>query len=526
MVAKAGRRWGMSAGLVLGLVMGLMSAGPASAAAPAPTDLAPAGGAAATSSPTLSWSRVQEAAKYEVQVATTTAFTTPLYSAATLNIRSAPNVALPFGTVYWRVRSLDSANVASAWSTTSFTVSSTAAPSPVTPADGTALPQPQNPPLLSWTGVPGATSYTVEVDTDSDFIGASAYTTKTTSLLVPDPKASGTYYWTVRATLGNGLSTASSVVRTYTIGPLAQVVTTYPVDNENTAVEDVVLQWNPVAGAKTYDLLVTTDQAFNTIIDTKTGIKGTRYSPSTTYDNDQYYWKVRARNNLGETVDWAEAGVHNFRRTWLQAPTRLYPADTLSPAAGDDFFLQWSPVQHATRYSLDVGTDANFSPNTYKTCLTASTTYTVGLTNANGGSADSCMPGQGVPTYWRVKALDDPAGVESLYSAPAKFIYSSGVVQKLSPASGSTVQIPTLTWEAVRTAEKYKVSLTDATATPRRRRPTHSAGRRPETRRSTRSSRRTPGPCRASAPTVPPRPFLRRGPSVSTGHLRPAGWLR
>jgi hypothetical protein len=457
MAANAGRRWGLSAGLVLGLVMGLMSAGPASAAAPAPTGLSPAGGASTTSSPTLSWSRVQGAAKYEVQVATTTAFTTPLYSASTLNIRSAPNKALPFGTVYWRVRSLDSANVASVWSTNSFTVSSTAAPSPVTPADGTALPQPQSPPLLSWTGVPGATSYTVEVDTDSDFLGASTYSTKSTSLLVPDPKASGTYYWKVRATLSNGLSTASSVVRTYTIGPLAQVVTTYPVDNENTAVEDVVLQWNPVPAAKTYDLLVSTDQAFNTIIDTKTGIKSTRYSPLITYNNDQYYWKVRARNNLGETIDWAEAGIHNFRRTWLKSPTRLYPADALSPAVGGDFFLQWSPVQHATRYSLDVGTDANFSPTTYKTCLTASTTYTVGL-----NSGDACMPGHGVPTYWRVKALDDPAGVESLFSATAKFIYNSGVVQKLSPASGSTVSVPLLTWSAARAGEKYKVTLTDS----------------------------------------------------------------
>jgi hypothetical protein len=34
---------------------------------------------------------------------------------------------------------------------------------------------------------PGRVAYKVEVDADADLIGAKTYTTKTTSLVVPDP---------------------------------------------------------------------------------------------------------------------------------------------------------------------------------------------------------------------------------------------------------------------------------------------------------------------------------------------------
>ena len=45
-------------------------------------------------------------------------------------------------------------------------------PRPTAPS----LPQPDNPPLLRWQTSRGATSYTVEVDGDADFIGAKSYT--------------------------------------------------------------------------------------------------------------------------------------------------------------------------------------------------------------------------------------------------------------------------------------------------------------------------------------------------------------
>ncbi len=340
---------------------GLPALSTTASAVNAPNGLTPSGGADASPSPVLAWDRVADATSYDVQVASTSAFNPTLFTKTTTNRQVVPTSLLPEGTVYWRVRA-NAATGPSAWATTEIKVAATQAPTPLGPPDdGPALEQPTNPPLLSWTAVQGATSYQVEVDPDGDFIGAAQYNTKVPSLLVPDPAANGNYYWHVRAQLANGLYTAFSTSSQFRIGALAQVQTVAPA--ENSAVEDVYLEWRPVKGAKTYELQVSTDQGFNTIVDTKTNIKGTRYSPATTYLNDQYYWRVRARNNLNETIDWVSVTPpHNFQRSWLDKPSLLYPPSAISPPVSDAFYFQWSPVDHANRYQLDVGQDPNFTP--------------------------------------------------------------------------------------------------------------------------------------------------------------------
>jgi hypothetical protein len=452
---------------VFALAASLLVVSPASAAVTPPSGLSPAAAgsdpANTSGSPVLTWVRAGDGSKYDVQVASDPTFAALRYSSRTSNTKAVPTSLLPAGLTYWRVRTVSSSNATSAWADASFTVTATAPPMPQAPENnGVALDQPDNAPLLSWSAVTNAVLYQVDVDTDGDFVNVSTYTTKGTSLVVPDPKAGGSYQWRVRAKLSSGLYTEYSETWKYTIGSLSGVQIVAPKDDETQPVEDVTLEWQPVDGAKTYDLLVSTDQDFNTIVDSKTGLKGTRYSPTNTYLNNQYYWKVRARNNLGETIDWSQVAVHNFKRQWPQQPVLEYPKDQFSPAVGGDFYYQWTAVPHATRYRLDVGTDPNFSPGTYNTCYTAGTTYTAGVTGANGGSNDRCFPSEGYPTYWKVMALDDPSGVGGLYSSVGKFIYDSGLVRQVGPADGATVAVPTMSWQASRGAEKYRVTFTDS----------------------------------------------------------------
>ncbi|MDT0213368.1 fibronectin type III domain-containing protein [Rothia sp. ARF10] len=460
--------------LVVSLLPAMGSAAQAAVSAPTGLSASPAG----SSTPTLSWKRVPSATKYDVEVSATSAFTTLLFSRPTTNRMIVPTVVLPEGTVYWRVRAVE-ATTTSAWSSATLSVTAPKAPRPQAPPNtvSSVLQQPTSPPLLSWEGVAAATAYQIEVDavadgaSEADFIDASSYTTKSTSFVVPDPKADGTYFWRVRAQLSNSLYTAYSTPWKYKIGPLQKVLNVTPANNENGALRDVVLEWDAVPGAKSYDLQVSTDDQFNTIVDSRVGIKSTRYSPPTTYVNDQYYWRIRARNNLDQTFDWSapEVARYNFQRNWPTAPQLLKPANVLTPIAGDDVFFQWTPVDHATTYQLDVGNDPNFSTQnvTYKTCYTASTTYTAGYMAITNGfvTADACMPSQGAVTYWRVRALDEPKNVQGLFSPIQSFVYSSGIVQRLSPANGSTVAVPTLSWQAATDAVKYRVSLTNNAGT-------------------------------------------------------------
>ena len=150
--------------------------------------------------------------------------------------------------------------------------------------------------------------------------------------------------------------------------------------------------------------------------------------------------------------------LKNFQRQWPDKPTLLYPPNAVSPTVGDDLYFQWTPVEHATRYQLDVSGDPNFS--TFNTCFTPQTTYAVGYFDL---PAYKCTPGQGAVTYWRVRALDEPANVQGIYSSTGTFVYSSTAVQRVAPAPGSTVAIPTLRWQAAHDAEKYRVTLTEST---------------------------------------------------------------
>jgi len=255
--------------------------------------------------PVLSWHRVAGATSYNVQVSPTPDFASLTFKTSTANSRAVPNVQLPAGEVWWRVQAVSSGGT-STWSTSVFDREALPIPTPVSPSSGVTLDQPEEPALLSWTPVRGATGYTIEIDDAEDFIGATTYTTKTPSYVVPKPQVATTYYWRVRATLATGVVTEFSDYRTYSIGGLEKPVLVSPADSALTSVEDVVLDWRPVKGAATYDLQISTDERFLGDIQLVTSVKGTRYSPPTTLHNDQYYWRVRPVDTLGNKLDWSD----------------------------------------------------------------------------------------------------------------------------------------------------------------------------------------------------------------------------
>ena len=175
------------AALVAATALSLVA--PLTPAAQAAALAAPGGLAVAnknSSTPILSWSKVKKAVAYQVQVDNDASFASPEFTSVTVNSRAVPTAALRPGKNYWRVQSLVE-ETASSWSQGSFDVSPVGVPVPTSPANGSSLVQPDNPPLLRWNGAQGATSYTVQLDGDADFIGAKSYVTKTTSLVVHRP---------------------------------------------------------------------------------------------------------------------------------------------------------------------------------------------------------------------------------------------------------------------------------------------------------------------------------------------------
>ncbi len=429
----------------------------------------------------LSWDHVAGATRYEVQVDDDPNFGSPALipsaTVSTVNNTYVPTGNLPGGDKYWRVRARNAANEDSPWSIAQFGSPSVAVPQPASPADNTTLSQPSQPPLLTWSTSPGATNYIVEVDGDSDFVGALTYQTASTSLVVPDALPSGTianpadYYWRVTASKGSGLNSLASPASRFIVGPLPAPAITAPPSSPNFELQDVVLDWEPVPGAKSYDVEVALNQDFTNITESKTGLTGTRYSPIVSYDNDQYYWRVRARDLDNQPTPWTSS-VYNFARTWPHQPQAVFPAAPGEETVVNPIYFEWTSVPHASEYELQISSTPGFSEGTTQSCRTAGTTYTPGMFAVNTSGIPSsfranedCEPFPGT-NYWKVRPLDRPftkpgdiPGVQGIFSEPQAFSYGQApvVVNGLTPSNGATVDVPIFAWTPATGTEFYNV---------------------------------------------------------------------
>ena len=101
------------------------------------------------------------------------------------------------------------------------------------------------------------TGYAVEISQNPNFTDqvTSYPAIKTTNMVVPNPQVATTYYWRVRGVIGSGFFTEWSQVFDYAVEDLPSATRVAPA-TDDTVVDDAVLNWNPINGAKTYQLQI------------------------------------------------------------------------------------------------------------------------------------------------------------------------------------------------------------------------------------------------------------------------------
>lgn len=160
-------------------------------------------------SPLLSWTPVNGAQFYEVQISKSSNFAGTLetrYSSQPRMVAEtgtgSSKTALADGTYYWRVRSVTSetlgTQVYSTWTTGDAFTKRIPAPVPASPTSGTSTPTP----VLRWNPLRGADSYEVQVSKDSTFKAASSEPTRQTAYGLDVNGSYGRWYWRVRAVVG------------------------------------------------------------------------------------------------------------------------------------------------------------------------------------------------------------------------------------------------------------------------------------------------------------------------------------
>lgn len=469
--------------LMLAVLAGVLATGgwglapaPAAADVVAPYDLSPTN-TTVDEIPTLTWARVDGAVSYDVQVSASPQLSSPLVNVSTTNAAYVPTTQLPGDTdLFWQVRARYSSTTTSEWVQATFRRGALTRPTPLSPPNGASLAPPSDPATFRWTPLPGATGYDLQVGTDPQFTDPALYTTrsvKAASYTDTTQQAPGTYFWRVRAQMSAGAVTpwsaeSSDQAWSYAVQALPQpALVSPPHDPAGTSpVRDVVLDWAPVPGAATYDLQLSTDENFQNdssgVTRTISRITSTRYSPPSTVDNDEYYWRVRPVDLSGNAPSWGDGqAVWQFRRNWPEQPRLIHPAN--HAPVGDPFFLEWTPVELASSYTVQISSSRSF-PNDRlltKECTTTQTTLTPGTPrHAN------CIPAAAEHYYWRVRANDQtPAGTptpvsQAIFAEVREFTYDPQAVSLTAPAEGGSVRVPTLRWSAVPDTAAYRVSVT------------------------------------------------------------------
>jgi hypothetical protein len=393
---------------------------------------------------TLNWRSIERAGFYRVQVSTSSEFTSGMVlddPAVDDTFKVVTGLA-PGTPYYWRV-SAGNPDAQSGYSTMRTFATQTVAPTLASPASN-AVGQPTAT-TLRWYRVQSATSYALQVGTDSTFASglivndaAVTDTMRALSGLLNSTK----YYWRVRAKGPGGESAYSARWNFKTVLPAPLLA--FPENGANNQQLTVTLRWRKVTAATSYAVQVASDSTFNsgmlvndsTLTDTSRVVLNLAYATT-------FYWRARSRNGEGASL---------YSTAWNLA-TSLPPPALVSPAnsASDQLVgltLQWRKISGAATYRVQVSTEPSF---------------TGGIIMNDASVADTVRSLTGLLKstlyYWRVSGIN--GGGEGPFSATWNFSTAIPSPVLRSPANGTQVEplVVMLQWSSVDKAVYYRLQV-------------------------------------------------------------------
>jgi hypothetical protein len=465
--------------------------------------------------PQFSWAPVPGAAKYEVQVSSAEEFPVGSLwccSDPTIGTSLTPTQALANSGYYWRVRAVDPSGHAGEWNGGQKFTEAFDSATPTIPnltmrnADGSQITE-EDPatatPIVTWSPVPGAASYEVQVThyvegsrcNWSASSGSEKQTVQTSTLAWtplspytnhigpsawPSPDSSGslnqgnTPYCVRVLARSDHDARGSQVISNWTqIGAPNKPAFTFasqpapgsPGEMEasdyllpragSTSTRTPLFTWQRVPGAHHYYVVIARDSGFTHVIDIAS-TEVPAYAPQLGGEeplDDQttaYYWAVVPFNAKGEEI--GEPPFQDAPQSFNKAsvpPTPFAPVNGVEVANQPTF--SWSPAEGALNYTLQVSGDPTFG-NPIDNVRTDSTAYT----------SSSTYPAD-VTLYWRVRANDTNGNNEGLNWSAVQTFRRTLPVPSASPGNPTVGQgIPVLSWTPVAGATAYQVHVDQA----------------------------------------------------------------
>ena len=283
-------------------VAGFWSAGRDFTINTAPTITFPAANAVIADSkfPTITWTAVTDAAKYELWVNNLTTGQIRVINrtgTAALNTTSYVSTeGLGSGTYRIWVRGKNNSGEFGLWSAP-VTHTVLAPPVITEPTSGGTF---DRTPTFSWTAIAGATNYDVWVGNvkTNAIVFRNKFVTKTSFTATSD-MANGEYRVWVRAQSGNSFS-AWSLAKTFSVGLPPKITSATAVGPQNAAPK---ITWTSISETETYELWVNNAAGVRVIY--FTSLTNTTFTSATNLQSGTYRIWVRAVSKMGETTGWS-----------------------------------------------------------------------------------------------------------------------------------------------------------------------------------------------------------------------------
>ncbi len=310
-----------------------------------------------------------------------------------------------------------------------------------------------------WDQHPGAKSYNLEFATDPAFGSEDMVYSKlnqtSNTFTMPAGELEGytTYYWRVRAIYTEQCVTDWSSTWYFKTGQTAPILLN-PTSNQGGIELQPVFYWETdtfPAPDPTFDMQVSANVNFSSMIYNETGIPATGYSTSFTLDDTQFeynkYYFVRVRAVYGApdncTTDWSE--INRFKTvypvTQLQSPMSSTECIDLK------YDFKWHPVTGATKYRLQISENPDMSAPE------------INLSNIGALTRNVTLKKPFTHYYWRVRAED--ATTTGLWSEKWDFTTNASVPTAVYPKDDS-VNLPIETpivWTSIYDEALYDIQV-------------------------------------------------------------------
>jgi len=208
----------------------------------------------------------------------------------------------------------------------------------------------------------------------------------------------------------------------------------------------LILSWNPVRTAASYDLQLSTDSLFVHIVLEDSALTAVSLQVGPLQDSTTYFWRVRAKNALG-FGDFSSTWSFTTIATSVPATPQILAA---SGIGSREFNANWSPVTGATGYQLDVAKDTVFAQK-----IPGYDSLNVG--NFTSQKVTTLTPG--TRYYYRVRSVNTVGTSSSSNLVPVLTLPDAPSLT--SPASFLSDQPTTLalSWNPVQGVTSYQLQL-------------------------------------------------------------------